>query len=80
MEKWVYKTLPPDEAYWCTSERLTRWPSSICTSWTWRFLHRINPGNTQSVLCSKPLTGASGAGFSGISAHFCTPLTKSSLL
>ncbi|MCS3490819.1 hypothetical protein M2422_004568 [Enterobacter sp. SLBN-59] len=24
MEKWVYKTLPPDEAYWCTPERLTQ--------------------------------------------------------
>ncbi|MGK3194550.1 plasmid replication initiator RepA [Enterobacter soli] len=24
MEKWVYKTLPHDEAYWCTPERLTQ--------------------------------------------------------
>ncbi|MFV1218698.1 hypothetical protein QMK95_27475, partial [Klebsiella pneumoniae] len=22
MSEWIYRTLPPDEAYWCTSERL----------------------------------------------------------
>lgn len=24
MEEWVFRTLPPDEAYWCTPEQLTR--------------------------------------------------------
>lgn len=33
MSRHIMKTLPPDEAYWCSPERLNRWPFRTCTSW-----------------------------------------------
>jgi hypothetical protein len=64
MEKWVFRTLSHDEAYWCTPERLTQLAVQHLYQLDWHFHRRNRPAyRTRSPSVHMPLTGASGAGF-----------------
>ncbi|SBW69239.1 Replication-associated protein [Klebsiella pneumoniae] len=52
----ILKTMPADEAYWCTTERLQQ--LATCISWSWPWLRR--PDGYHLAIFSMPLPGAFG--------------------
>jgi hypothetical protein len=65
MSEWIYRTLPPDEAYWCTSERLKALAIQHLYQLDLALSPRTSHRRHNSLLVYGPLTGAFRAGFFG---------------
>jgi hypothetical protein len=63
MSEWIYRTLPPDEAYWCTSERLKALAIQHLYQLDLALSPRTSHRRHNSLLVYGPLTGAFRAGF-----------------